>query len=990
MKQFKKWVNLGLAVIMTIVTLASDYSVAYAAENTIGTGTIGGEIGENPSASAQPSTEPVVSPGTVPSTEPVVSPGTEPSTEPVVSPSTEPNTEPVVSPSTEPSTEPIVSPSAESSTSPATDETASPSAEPSTTPGTEPGALPSTTPEIDKSEYVNDVIDDIIVDEENPYKFKYKVGDIEYTADYSNFVKSEDGSVRCTIEIEIGAGAEGDQTIELSEEVLAIINQYAMKFMPGTSLSFDVVVKNSSDHIYRYEDMTMDTANISEGFSEDELSRFKDDNGNTIPKFALGAVNYSSQAIQALYDGQLVSNDLEQMAQLYEKLAEKGYTGENALSDYLLSYFNEKMGTEYTTLEEVYQKDSDRFQKVTDGAQNGFTGESYTMKELEELAKTYPWLSENCKLTPAGNKEGQVAYKVQITTPEEGYAKAVYNYFYNSCFNIVFGEDATRLFEDKFYNTGDLNVGILDYALNEKGIIDIGHLYAAYEQEKLKNQDTYQREAQEKYDKFISDKKALANSKTRETVADMEKEYLFRKKQADTNADTMIPRLKSGKNVNMAGHVYKKENFLNENGEFDEEAFRATFTEDYLNAKFIVTTNRRFNGNKNYKYADYKAYLADNQAFYDKYDEAFLKRDTGYQTNTKDNGAAHMQRTIKEKEKELFNQMILEEKENKAQAVMDFIDEMFTNLTESGLTKEDALSFAMALSIDGGRTTNLYQNYVFAYYNTLKLHQADGDLNIHKNFVDENGEEVEGATSDTRAGFSLWRVVYDEDGNEKIQYFVGTTETTEDGVTYYIGSFFSEDEEGYENCLLYTDQNGNILVKYLDEKYTYKMVEKIVEQLAREDASDTPVWEKSDKYTIDETIYDVVITGGKTTEIEVTDMLRAEEIVEPTPTPTPSTEPTPSASPTPSTPPTEPTPEVTPTPNTMVVNTDGPAVLGARRVRGDQAVLGARRGVDQAVLGKRRRPQTGDSNEIFAWIALFGCAAAGIYVAAGKLKKKAE
>nr|MCR4989448.1 hypothetical protein [Lachnospiraceae bacterium] len=55
-------------------------------------------------------------------------------------------------------------------------------------------------------------------------------------------------------------------------------------------------------------------------------------------------------------------------------------------------------------------------------------------------------------------------------------------------------------------------------------------------------------------------------------------------------------------------------------------------------------------------------------------------------------------------------------------------------------------------------------------------------------------------------------------------------------------------------------------------------------------------------------------------------------------------------------------------------------VLGARRSNRD--VLGARRGMDKAVLGKRRRPSTGDSLAIFAWLAglaaSIGAAGAGI------------
>ena len=97
----------------------------------------------------------------------------------------------------------------------------------------------------------------------------------------------------------------------------------------------------------------------------------------------------------------------------------------------------------------------------------------------------------------------------------------------------------------------------------------------------------------------------------------------------------------------------------------------------------------------------------------------------------------------------------------------------------------------------------------------------------------------------------------------------------------------------------------------------------------------------------------------------------------------------------PVTPPPTPTPTPsapTPTPSTPVVTPSAPTptpptgeVLGARR---GGAVLGARRGLDQAVLGKRRRPSTGDSAAMIIWvIALFG-AMGGAAASIVGLKKK--
>lgn len=65
-----------------------------------------------------------------------------------------------------------------------------------------------------------------------------------------------------------------------------------------------------------------------------------------------------------------------------------------------------------------------------------------------------------------------------------------------------------------------------------------------------------------------------------------------------------------------------------------------------------------------------------------------------------------------------------------------------------------------------------------------------------------------------------------------------------------------------------------------------------------------------------------------------------------------------------------------------------PAVLGARRNLGEGGqVLGAKRGVNQAVLGKKRAPKTGDSMALVGLLASLGSSLTGAGVAAGALKK---
>lgn len=74
------------------------------------------------------------------------------------------------------------------------------------------------------------------------------------------------------------------------------------------------------------------------------------------------------------------------------------------------------------------------------------------------------------------------------------------------------------------------------------------------------------------------------------------------------------------------------------------------------------------------------------------------------------------------------------------------------------------------------------------------------------------------------------------------------------------------------------------------------------------------------------------------------------------------------------------------------VPADAPAVLGARRAAQDEepAVLGVKRETDQAVLGKRRSPKTGDSTEVFAWAGAMAIAGAAAVVSCTKPARKKE
>ncbi|MBR5800681.1 MAG: Cna B-type domain-containing protein [Lachnospiraceae bacterium] len=161
------------------------------------------------------------------------------------------------------------------------------------------------------------------------------------------------------------------------------------------------------------------------------------------------------------------------------------------------------------------------------------------------------------------------------------------------------------------------------------------------------------------------------------------------------------------------------------------------------------------------------------------------------------------------------------------------------------------------------------------------------------------------------------------------------------------------------------------------------------------------------------------VKGYTTTYSEDTFTITNTHKVEPTPTPTPVPEETPAPTATPSptaTPkPTEtptptaevtPEPETTPTPNPGETPAPTPGKTPApsatpkpvtevepeqgervEEVGIEAAVLGARRATDCAVLGKRRRPATGDDMQIFLWIGMLLMAGISATFAATQIYK---
>ena len=233
----------------------------------------------------------------------------------------------------------------------------------------------------------------------------------------------------------IHEGAGSNIVIDLSQCALEMWENETQ--MPGQHYKFKILLNNESGNTYYYKDNSFvlapgDTSNF--GSIED---------GSMLP-----VLTYDGQLLPIRFAGAIIpkyfykdifgvgsSGDVtfEMMCQIYDKLAEAGYVGDNAITDYLLQYFNNQNGSDYTSLTDLFADHPDWLDSglATD---NGIW--TMTEEELLEYIAKYPWINSFVSVKPSGNN-----LSVQIKWPEPEIAAVSYNSFYCGLFSAVYGKE---------------------------------------------------------------------------------------------------------------------------------------------------------------------------------------------------------------------------------------------------------------------------------------------------------------------------------------------------------------------------------------------------------------------------------------------------------------------------------------------------------------------------------------------------------------------
>ena len=233
----------------------------------------------------------------------------------------------------------------------------------------------------------------------------------------------------------IHEGAGSNIVIDLSQCALSLWENESQ--VPGDHFKFKILLKNESGNTYYYKDNSFVLA-------PEDTSEF----GNTADGSLLPVLTYDGQLLPIQFTGAMIpyyfykdvfgvkgSGDVtfEMMCQIYDYLADKGYTGESAITDYMLNYYNEKRNVNYESLTDLFADHPDWL----DGnlvTNNGIW--TMTEEELSEYIAKYPWINSFVSVKSSGNN-----LSVQIKWPEPEIAAVSYNSFYCGLFSVVYGEE---------------------------------------------------------------------------------------------------------------------------------------------------------------------------------------------------------------------------------------------------------------------------------------------------------------------------------------------------------------------------------------------------------------------------------------------------------------------------------------------------------------------------------------------------------------------
>lgn len=255
---------------------------------------------------------------------------------------------------------------------------------------------------------------------------------------------------RFNIYLTINETAGNDVSVSLSDAILDVMTAYAQQYgydsypvQPGDSNPITVTITNNSDKIYKYADDSFTLTPAKYG----AMSDFIGYDGEAIPFAYISGIATTSKAIyKNLFDksedGDITAAD---MFGIYDKLAEKNYTGDNALTEYMLDYYNDLYHTSYATWNELVAAKPSLGDTFAGFGNNGLF--TMSLSYMESMCEAHPEMSPYVmyEVIDDTTNPDDPTVRVQFKWPEQDLAAFSYNLFYQDYFSVAYGDECDTM-----------------------------------------------------------------------------------------------------------------------------------------------------------------------------------------------------------------------------------------------------------------------------------------------------------------------------------------------------------------------------------------------------------------------------------------------------------------------------------------------------------------------------------------------------------------
>lgn len=261
-----------------------------------------------------------------------------------------------------------------------------------------------------------------------------------------NYYDKENYSFVYEVYFNINDTAESDVDVNITD---TIAPYFPSIVMPGARIYVNAHITNTTQNTFTYEKGGLQIDSGKE--LESANTGFYGYDGKEIDLTQVGGISYSNKYLKTLLCSADGNPDINKIKNIYSTLSDMGFSGENAISDYLLDCYQKELNDSSLTWDSMYEKYPNKL-----------------IKEISQLGAS-GWISSDLQDELKGTAFQQYIHfdpkdptSMQIKWPEETLATLTYNLFYKDLFAVTFGDEAANV-NPNSGNAFTKTRGIADY-----------------------------------------------------------------------------------------------------------------------------------------------------------------------------------------------------------------------------------------------------------------------------------------------------------------------------------------------------------------------------------------------------------------------------------------------------------------------------------------------------------------------------------------------